>query len=309
MANQYYLGVDAGGTSTKACLIDAHSHELASSLAGPGNYRTSGIEIAISNIMQSVLNTIGKTKIQPQEVSGICVGAASIDTLRDYDEVYEIIEKELRARGFTCPIKLVNDAVVAMRGATSNKNAILIIMGTGANCYGTNSDKQEVWVSGLDYVLSDEAGGYALGLGVLRAAVRSADGRDSKTLLELLVKKELSIQNMRDAKDVLHDQKFGKKEIAGFARYAFQAHEQGDLTATKLIHKILEEGMIMIHAAHKRLSLNGKPFDIVLVGGLTHERIMQSLLTTQINKEYPQAKIIFPQQKAAKGAALLAKEL
>lgn len=259
--------------------------------------------------MQAVINTIGKTKIAPSQIAGICIGAASIDTQRDYDEVYDTLEKELHARNFNCPIKLVNDAVVAMRGATDNKNAILIIMGTGANCYGTNAEGAEVWVSGLDYVLSDEAGGYALGLGVLRAAVRSADGRDTKTLLELLVKKDLGINNMRDAKDILHDQNFGKKEIADFARYAFHAHEQGDLTATRLIHQTLQEGMLMISAAHKRLHLNGKPFDLVLVGGLTHERIMQSLLTTQIHQEYPQAKIIFPQQKASRGAALLAKTI
>lgn len=80
------------------------------------------------------------------------------------------------------------------------------------------------------------------------------------------------------------------------------------MTATKILHDTVHEGILMIQAAHKRLALHETPFDLVLVGGLTHEKTMQSLLTSQIKKEYPQANIIFAMQKSSRGAALLAKE-
>jgi N-acetylglucosamine kinase-like BadF-type ATPase len=208
-----------------------------------------------------------------------------------------------------CPLKLVNDAVIAMRAATTNPNAILIIMGTGSNCYGTNAHGQEVWVSGLDYLLSDEAGGYTLGLKVLRAAVRSFDGRDSKTILEELVCKELQLSNLRDLKNIVYSPAYGKKEIAHFSKLALQAYQQNDLTAIRLVHEIVEEAKSMVAAAHKRLSLNGHPFDLIMVGGLTHDRIIQSLLSDQIHKDYPSSKLIFPTQKSSRGAALLARDI
>lgn len=304
----YYIGVDGGGTSTKSMIIDQNGHEVAQGVAGPGSYRAVGLEHAVINILVSIDTALQTTKINIKDIKGIFCGLASIDTKHDHKTVSDPIEKELHIRGYGCPIQIVNDAVIAMRAATNQKNAILVIMGTGANCYGKNQKGLEVWVSGLDYILSDEAGGYAMGLKALRSAVRSADGRDPKTLLEQLVKKELEISEMREAKDLIYTDHFQKKDIAAFSSLVFRAHEKGDLTATKIMHETVDEAILMIHAAHKRLALNETPFDLVMVGGLTHEKNMQSLINSQVRREYPQANIIFPMQKSSRGAALMAME-
>lgn len=208
----YYLGVDGGGTSTKSVIIDQSGHEIAHGNAGPGSYRAAGIETAVINILVSIDQALKSTKLNINDIKSIYCGLASIDTKNDHAIVYEPLEQELRAKGYQGSLYIANDAVIAMRAATEQHNAILVIMGTGANCYGTNNKGAQVWVSGLDYILSDEAGGYAMGLKALQAAVRSADGRDPKTLLENLVKKELGISDMREAKDIIYGDNIKKKK-------------------------------------------------------------------------------------------------
>ena len=127
---KYYIGVDGGGTSTKTTIIDENGHEVAQGSAGPGSYTAIGLEYAIANILLSIDNALNDTKITTNYIAGIACGLASIDTLQDHQTVYEPLQKELVAKGFLCPIVLVNDAVIAMRAATADKHAILLIMGT-----------------------------------------------------------------------------------------------------------------------------------------------------------------------------------
>jgi N-acetylglucosamine kinase-like BadF-type ATPase len=303
----FYLGIDAGGTKTQAVVTNQDSSINTEYITGSGNYKVVGLQQAIQNIKEATQNAIQnlqnklKTTI---EIESACIGMASLDTPHDREILTEAIQKAFR----TLPIekcKLVNDTKIALRSGTKNPNAIVLIAGTGSHCYGTNQKGVEVNIGGLDYMISDEGSGYMLGSRAIHAAVQSMDGRIEKSLLENLVTKNLNIQSMRDAKDVVVLPEFSKTKIASFAAVVFKAAARSDTAALKIIDQTVEEDIQLISAAIKRLEYTEK-FDLVFVGGLFKENIFKTKIIEQIKQKKILANVIFPELEPVWGAIQIA---
>jgi N-acetylglucosamine kinase-like BadF-type ATPase len=69
----------------------------------------------------------------------------------------------------------------------------MIICGTGSNCVGINEEGKEAKANGWDYILGDKGSWYKIGIKVLRALMRSYNGRGSDTLLSKTILEDLSI--------------------------------------------------------------------------------------------------------------------
>jgi len=67
---------------------------------------------------------------------------------------------------------------------------------------------------GMDYLLSDQGSGFDIGQQVLRAAVKSYDGRSKKTLLEKLLCEHFKIESIEDVKDKVYNPRLNKTQIA-----------------------------------------------------------------------------------------------
>ena len=63
------------------------------------------------------------------------------------------------------------------------KNGIIIICGTGSNCYGINEEGMHAKTTGWDYILGDEGSGTSMGFKTLRAIMKAYDGRGPQTML------------------------------------------------------------------------------------------------------------------------------
>jgi len=63
------------------------------------------------------------------------------------------------------------DYVLGVDGGSDSKNGIMIICGTGSNCFGVNEEGKEAKVNGWDYILGDEGSGYEIGIKALGALI------------------------------------------------------------------------------------------------------------------------------------------
>jgi N-acetylglucosamine kinase-like BadF-type ATPase len=303
----YFIGIDGGGTATKATLIDENENEIDSTRTGPGNYRAVGVQATVNNVTSAITELIKKNNISPDDVKHLYLGLASVDTPKDKQLLMVMLDNSIHtAAGLHCPYQLDNDTVVALRSGSTNPNAILIIMGTGSNCLGKDDQGQIVWSGGLDYILSDEASGYELGVKALRAAVRSEDGRDPQTKIEQIVKRMLDINSMREAKNIVYE--YNKHQISDFSKCIFDAHSLGDQRAIEILNETTDEAVLMVKSAYRQLDFQDKNVDIVFVGGITKHPVIQSLLTDKLSPQFPKAAIIFPEKSASFGAALMAKD-
>ena len=80
-----------------------------------------------------------------------------------------------------------NDTEALLRAGTDRGWGIAVVCGTGINCLGVAPDGREARFLSFGPVSGDWGGGRDVGLAALAAAVRSADGRGPRSVLEKAV--------------------------------------------------------------------------------------------------------------------------
>ncbi|MBC7333094.1 MAG: hypothetical protein H5T85_01295 [Actinobacteria bacterium] len=140
----FVLGVDGGGTKTTIQIADINGKLISEVESGPANYKSVGIENAKLNIIKAVLNALRRTGI-PKEVMFLsaCFGISGNDNYED-EEIYRKIIFDSELRSYLNPFKAIicNDTKIGLAAGTDNRNGVIIICGTGSNCYGTNEAGQ-----------------------------------------------------------------------------------------------------------------------------------------------------------------------
>lgn len=304
---KYYLGVDAGGTKTHTIIVNDKDEIIGEYTSGSGNHTAVGLEKALDNIFESIIAAklkAEKTAKEELTIAGSCVGLAGLDTDKDREVVTHVLDKLFNKLRLVPPI-IVNDTQIGLRSATDNKNAMVIICGTGSNCFAQSDEGKELRVGGLEYILSDEASGYAMGSKALHFAAKSFDGRVKKTMLEEMIVEKLQVKNMREAKNVVHT--YQKRDFAGLVYLIFEAYRQDDWAAKEIVEETVEEGFLMVKTAANKLNYQ-KPFDIVYIGGLFENTNFTKKMSDRIKNEFPLATIILHERTPAWGAIQMAKE-
>jgi N-acetylglucosamine kinase len=188
---------------------------------------------------------------------------------------------------------------------------VALIAGTGSHCFGINPSGDVAYAGGLEYVLSDEGSGYDIGLKVLRAAVRSADGRSQHTKLEEAVLQHYKVKSIRALEPIVyHSNQFGKTQIAQLAKLVDSAAATGDWRAQAILAETVTELVAHVRAVVQRLNLATEPFDLVVVGGIFEITAVPLFARFKrvIKTIAPRASLIQPNQPPVWGAIRLAQD-
>lgn len=132
------IGMDGGGTTTRAVAVDLTGRTLAWTQAGsasPG--KTPHARENVRQAIQEVAAQAGRTL---SEVAALVAGIAELD--EPEDEVWAAEFTTLP--GLTCPRIHVNDAVVAHAGALESRPGIIAIAGTGSIVYGVTETGRQI---------------------------------------------------------------------------------------------------------------------------------------------------------------------
>lgn len=280
-----YLCVDGGATKTHLLLLNSNLRKVKERHLGPLNLSVISKEKAILTIKRC-LKAIGRPKI-----THAVFGIAGIDTL-----VEKLTAQEFFQDKFNFPIKIINDAELALASGTDKKDAIVLIAGTGSQCYGQNHLGQQTKTSGLDYILADEGSSYSIGLSILKSAVRSFDGRGLKTCLEDLVLDYYQIRSIYDLKNIVYQKDYTKTKIADLAKLLDLALKQSDQVAHFILANNIGELLISLRPVVYKLNLSHRDFDLVLAGSLFSRQIIPfDTFCSKVKEEFPQANIILPE--------------
>jgi len=163
------LGVDAGGTASRAVVATSDGEILGRGSAGPGNPTSVGCRAARS-IGTAIRAALGDR--DPRAVRAGVVGIAGIGILAD-PAISAAFAAEWTATGLTCPVATVGDAVTAFAAGTPAASGAVLIAGTGAVAARIENGRITRTVDGLGWLLGDEGSGLWLGLQAIRAAARS----------------------------------------------------------------------------------------------------------------------------------------
>jgi glucosamine kinase len=163
------LGVDAGGTASRAVLAADDGTVVGHGAAGPGNPTSAG-PAAASAIGTAVREALGDH--DPARVTAAVAGLAGVAVLAD-PVIAAAFAHEWHRRGLTCPVTVVGDAVTAFAAGTAAPSGSVLIAGTGAVAARIDQWQVSGTADGLGWLLGDEGSGLWLGLQAVRAVARS----------------------------------------------------------------------------------------------------------------------------------------
>ena len=170
----YAIGVDGGGTSTRARVVHRSGVVVGEGRAGPSGLMQ-GVEQAWRHIGQAIQAAVAG-RLQPGWAPperahcalGLGLAGASVP---------EWFAQCLAADPGYGRVVLATDAHTALLGAHAGKPGALAIMGTGAVGLALGADGQTRTTGGWGFPSGDEGSGADLGLHAINLTQRAVDGR------------------------------------------------------------------------------------------------------------------------------------
>jgi N-acetylglucosamine kinase-like BadF-type ATPase len=158
------VGVDAGGTSSRAVVATTAGKIVGRGMAGPGNPLTAGSSTAAAAITAAVREALGGRS--PALVGGATLGIAGPASAAQFAPA-------LATLGIAGPVTVVGDVVSAFAAGSPASSGVALVAGTGAIAASVRADVVVRTVDGLGWLLGDEGSGRWLGLQAVRSAVRN----------------------------------------------------------------------------------------------------------------------------------------
>jgi glucosamine kinase len=248
-----FLGVDAGGTSSKSRLTDERGNVLGSGIAGPANTRI-GLDNLHTTLLDVSMQAVRAAGLSEEDARKIrCgMGIAGINRMG--------MKPEIQALAFPfANVQFTSDAMIANLGAHRGGDGAILIIGTGSVSL-VKRGEDSFSIGGYGFPISDEGSGAALGLSAIRHALRALDGRTRPSPLSQAVTKQFDhaiprvIAWMDDA---------APGDYARFAPLVMDYADNGDEIALSIVR----DAALHIERFIETIISRGAP-RCVLMGGL-----------------------------------------
>jgi glucosamine kinase len=170
------LGVDGGGTQSRARLSTYSGRVLSEAVGGPANLRL-GIGASFSSVVDVARRCLDSAGLAQQNISRIVACLA----LAGASEPGQLSAAKQYGHPFRTAV-ITTDAHAACIGAHGGKDGGVIIAGTGAVGWAVTNE-QTYRIGGWGLPISDEGSGAWIGIEALRRVLWAHDGRIAWTPL------------------------------------------------------------------------------------------------------------------------------
>ena len=326
---QFFLGLDGGGSSTRAVVVTDTYEIIGRGESGASNHYVIGAQAAAQNCRHAAETAIADARrLEPDltrnSITAWGFGLAGVR--REHDAF--LMRGHLNALVNGAPWTLDTDAAAAQTGAFGGAPGIVLSAGTGAICLGINAEDERFYCDGWGPLLGDEGGGYWIGQETLRAVCRAADGRAAKTSLSSAVLTALNLPDCDALVQWVHDPATSREQIARLSQLVFDLAAAGGQTAIEIRERAIDHlassttavARAMLAREQERAMGAPEPLDIpfALRGGLFEDDFFKASVGYAIGERMAFLKrdflpigswrIVRPQFDAAVGAALLAQK-
>ncbi|WP_390590628.1 N-acetylglucosamine kinase [Simiduia litorea] len=280
-----YLGIDGGGSKTKAILVDAKNQLLGQGIAGAAN-PLHGVEQTITSITLAAELALESAGVARSQLSRLVVGAGLAGV--NLPDLFEIMTNwdHPFAQFF-----LTTDLHIACLGAHSGADGAVIITGTGSCGYSSVKGKSLI-VGAHGFPFGDKGSGAWFGLEALKYALLASDGLADDSPLKDSVEQALQAKGI----DLV-----GKMVGATSKKYAKLAPLVMDLADQQdpVSVAIVQDGADYISAVAKKLLAQGAQ-RLSMIGGVSQR--LQQWMSPEVVSRLTQA-----QMQPEFGAVLFAK--
>jgi N-acetylglucosamine kinase-like BadF-type ATPase len=305
----YVLGVDAGNSKTVAlivCLGDNERGEVVGwGRSGPGDLYVSE-RAACEAVAEAVSAALARARLTVCDLQAACLSLVGADWPEDFSFWYT----EAAQRGYGGPARrvvVVNDALGALRAGAGE--GVAVVCGTGAAVGARKGGR--VWHTSF---WQEPLGGHALSERTLRALYQAELGLGPPTAL---TERVLAHTGVEDVETLLHrltartPDSSTRARCAELSRVLLDVAGAGDAVALKLVREAGAALGDYALAAARRVGLAGKPFDLVLSGGvLRHPTpVLRAAIVERVRSAAPGVRPLQPALEPVVGACVWALEL
>lgn len=231
-ADDRWIGVDGGGTRSRAVVGDASGHEIGAANGGPGLIDPADPRRAVEAVA-AVVRAAAVTAELTLPVRGLWAGLAGAG----HEAARTAVEAGLRDAGLAHRVAVGTDGEAAHADAFGAGPGILLVVGTGSVVRAVGQGGEVVTVGGWGQLLGDEGSGYGIGLDGLRGVVRASDGREPHTSLTRALLAATRAGAPRDL--VAWAAGATKGEVAALSVVVAREARAGDTVAARVIHRAL----------------------------------------------------------------------
>ncbi|MEK8033621.1 BadF/BadG/BcrA/BcrD ATPase family protein [Ideonella sp. DXS29W] len=171
MTLSFLIGVDGGGTGTRARLCDTRGQVLGQGNAGPSSL-SHGVPGAWLQILQAVERAFAAAALPTPRWQDCALGAG----LAGVNAPEQAAAFRAANPGFSTLV-VDTDSFTALVGAHAGEPGLVLIAGTGSVAEVWRPDGTRRIAGGWGFPIGDEGGGAWLGLEAVRLAQQTIDGR------------------------------------------------------------------------------------------------------------------------------------
>ena len=325
----YFIGIDGGGSATRAVVINERREVLGRGESGPSSHYAVGPAAAATACRDAVQLAIRSARqmhsdFNTEQIAAWGFGLAGVRRETDQELMNAFLSEICDV-----PFILETDVVAAHAGAFAGDPGIVVSAGTGAITLGADEYGEQFYADGWGPLLGDEGGGYWIGVEALRAVCRSLDGRALATQLTEPVFKMLGVSDGGQLVQFIYSEVCTRNDIARIAEIVFELADDGVPEAVEIRARaasLMARGVrsvarALLQRRRDRAIQNNEedapPLDMLLAlrGGLFEDDFMRATLgfaateaMVELKRDYLPInswRVVKPQHDAAVGAAIL----
>lgn len=268
----FVLGVDGGGTGTRAVVLDGEGVERGRGEGPPGlverigaldssagrdrrggQGRSEGLPGArepeeAATAVETAARAAARASDIALPVDHLCAGLAGAGS----PEIRGEVRRALEDRGLSHAVVVTTDAHAALRDAFPGEEAgVLLVCGTGSIALGRTGAGWMARAGGWGAVLDDAGSAYRIGLEALSAVLRAHDGRAPETALTELTVGFMGVSAPPELVAAAHGAP--KHRIAALAPAVVELAGGGDGTAKAILREAVLELTSLARAVLTRL--------------------------------------------------------
>lgn len=305
---QYVLGIDSGGTHFRVAAANLQGTILAEYIGDTAShyyFETQELNRRINHHIDACLQQFGGKR---EDCAALLCGTTGLDSEEDDILLHQIYGA---LPGFSCPVKVINDAQLAHDTVTGGVG-LLVISGTGSIAYGCNAQGETARMGGwLFSIMGDEGGGNWITRHALRHVGAVLDKAVPDGPMAQMIRQELSISTRKELSDLAAEIATPPWQEPKLGAIVDKAATMGDTYAKALIVDAAHKTFALIYDLSKVLHMDKTPDLKIGVWGSTILKSKLHLQTfTQLQQEkLPQATILLPEKNAVEGAVQMALEM
>jgi N-acetylglucosamine kinase-like BadF-type ATPase len=305
LGRELVVAVDGGGAKTDLAVLDSSGALLSLVRGGGSQAHYLGVE-GVVDVLESLLDgAVTQADLAPLERPFAATAQILLAGV-DLPEQLSALRSGIEQLNWAGRLVVGNDTVALLRAGTDRGWGIAVVCGNGINCLGLAPDGREARFLSFGPVSGDWGGGLDVGLAALAAAVRSADGRGTPTVLEHAVPLRFGLGDPFEVARAVHLEEMPAARLGDLAPVVLAACDE-DSVAAGIVRHLADEVVAFAGAAIHRLELTGADPDVVLGGSLLRA-VPSSVVETiagEVQRLAPDARVLVSPSEPIVGAALL----